>query len=225
MENQQLTHLSQVPSVPLSMTSQEIASTIKKRHDHVLRDIDKILEDLPPNLGAGFKSSTYLDVNGRDRRIFVLDRDSTYCLMAGYDATARMKIVKRWQELESRASVPALSTTEVEAVRENIRIGNLVNKKLNDVVKRLGVCEGRDYHLYNELERISSKLLEFETRPALPAPSPVMQDSSPSTHDAIEDIYHELRVLKAAFSSIQSDAHEALEKIDTHLDSRHGNSY
>lgn len=37
--------------------------------------------------------------------MFVMDRDSTYCLVAGYDANARMRIIKRWQELESKSSV------------------------------------------------------------------------------------------------------------------------
>jgi phage regulator Rha-like protein len=83
------------------MSSREIAELTGKRHDHVLRDIDNLIETLPPDLGTGFQTSTYLDANGQERRQFLLDRDSTYCLVAGYDPAARMRIIKRWQELET----------------------------------------------------------------------------------------------------------------------------
>ena len=35
-----------------------------------------------------------------------MDRDSSICLVSGYDANARMRIIKRWQELESAAPAP-----------------------------------------------------------------------------------------------------------------------
>lgn len=114
MENQSLTSISQAPSVPTSMTSLEIATVTGKQHKNVLRDIDNLLEDLGSELSRGFKSSTYLDSNNTSRRLFVLDRDSTYCLMAGYDGKARMKIIKRWQELETRA-LASPSAEEMEA--------------------------------------------------------------------------------------------------------------
>ena len=89
-------------SATVSMTSREIAELTGKRHDHVLRDIDNLLKTLSPELGNGFKSSTYVSGDPpREYRQFELDRDSTYCLVAGYDANVRMKIIKRWQELEA----------------------------------------------------------------------------------------------------------------------------
>lgn len=100
----------------LTMTSREIAELTGKLHKHVLRDIDTLLETIGPDLGLGFKSSTYTDASGREYRQFILDRDSTYCLVAGYDATTRMRIIKRWQELEQRIIQPSgLFTTEQRA--------------------------------------------------------------------------------------------------------------
>lgn len=82
-----------------TMSSREIAELTGKRHDHVLRDIDNLLKTLPPDLGAGF-SITYEGDPANGYRAYLMDRDSSYCLVSGYDATARMRIIKRWQELE-----------------------------------------------------------------------------------------------------------------------------
>jgi len=84
------------------MTSREIAELTGKRHDNVLRDIDALLEALSSELRNGFTSSTYeAGRPPREYRQFVLDRDATYCLISGYDPNSRMRIIKRWQELET----------------------------------------------------------------------------------------------------------------------------
>lgn len=49
-----------------TMTSLEIAELTGKNHYHVLRDIDKMIQELQPNLVLGYKSSTYKDVNGKE---------------------------------------------------------------------------------------------------------------------------------------------------------------
>ena len=87
-------------SALVSMTSREIAELTGKEHRHVLRDIDNLLKTLSPDLGSGF-SIAYEGDPAHGYRYFILDRDSTYCLVAGYDANARMRIIKRWQELET----------------------------------------------------------------------------------------------------------------------------
>jgi len=70
-----------------------------KEHKHVLRDIDNLLKTLGPDLGRGF-SMAYDGDPAHGYRYFTMDRDSTYCLLTGYDATARMLVIRRWQELE-----------------------------------------------------------------------------------------------------------------------------
>ena len=92
-------------TTPLTMTSREIAELVEKRHDNVLRDIDNLLKKLASDLMAGF-SMTYEGDPSHGFRVFHLDRDSSYCVVAGYDANARMRIIKRWQELESGAALP-----------------------------------------------------------------------------------------------------------------------
>jgi len=91
----------------ITMTSREIAELTGKHHHHVLRDIDNLISTLDPNLVFGFQSSTYTAGDPpREYRQFVLDRDSAYCLIAGYEPNSRMRIIKRWQELEAQAALP-----------------------------------------------------------------------------------------------------------------------
>lgn len=91
------------PAAPLTMTSREIAELTGKEHGNVMRDIRTMLEQLSTdsNLNPCAKSTTY---EGRDLRLYPqyeLDKDTTLTLLLGYDAAARMRVVKRWQELEA----------------------------------------------------------------------------------------------------------------------------
>ena len=106
-----MSNLATLSSNTSTMTSREIAELTGKRHADVLRDIDRTIESLNEDLRLGFKSSTYKDSTGKENRMFELDRDSSYCLVAGYDANARMRIIKRWQELEAQA-IKSLSPAE-----------------------------------------------------------------------------------------------------------------
>lgn len=97
-----------------TMTSKEIAELTGKQHFHVLRDIDDMLLELQhPKLDSGFQLSEYIGKDGKPHRMYEMDRDSSYCLVAGYDVNARMRIIKRWQELESK-NIPK---TFAEALR------------------------------------------------------------------------------------------------------------
>lgn len=54
-----------------SMTNREIAELTGKRHDHVLRDIEKIFEEVnAPNFGAADYLDNYVDNQGNGGRTF-----------------------------------------------------------------------------------------------------------------------------------------------------------
>lgn len=61
-----------VSATPLTMSTLEIAGLMGKRHDHVLRDADKMLADLgeTANKFGGF----YKGENGRDFRVLKLPK-------------------------------------------------------------------------------------------------------------------------------------------------------
>ncbi|WP_417724578.1 phage antirepressor KilAC domain-containing protein [Salipiger sp.] len=87
----------------LTMSSREIAHLCDKRHDHVLRDIEKMLQDIAhPNFGASDFLSSYIDSTGRRLKEYRLPKDLTVTLITGYRADLRYRVVKRLEEMEIR---------------------------------------------------------------------------------------------------------------------------
>jgi phage antirepressor YoqD-like protein len=87
----------------VSMSSREIGVLTNKEHKHVMRDIRDLQNQLGSLFGGLVQVWTHPQ-NGQSYEEFVLDKDTCLTLLLGYDAVARMKVVKRWQELESKES-------------------------------------------------------------------------------------------------------------------------
>lgn len=102
MQLQQITNLTS--SQTITMSSREIADLTGKEHKHVMRDIRTLIETLEqsPDLDFACKTSTYAGVTGQLYQQYELDKDTCMTLLLGYDAVARMRVVKRWQELEAK---------------------------------------------------------------------------------------------------------------------------
>lgn len=85
-----------------TMSSKEIAELTGKRHDHVIRDIRSMLDQLQnPNLGTE-DYQVILAPNNMTSEI-LLNKDLSVCLVSGYNVQLRMAIIKRWTELEAQA--------------------------------------------------------------------------------------------------------------------------
>lgn len=83
------------------MSSLEIAQATGKSHKHVLRDITKILKEIGPLLGQCQYIKTHSpDSYGRLQPIVVLDKELTFTVLTGYNATLRLLVNRRWLELE-----------------------------------------------------------------------------------------------------------------------------
>jgi phage regulator Rha-like protein len=94
------------------MSSQEIADLTGKRHDHVIRDIKKMLENLRTHsskLGNDDYTGVRID---RDYRSFVsgyhLPRRECYILITDYSTLLRARVIDRWQELEEQVAKPSI---------------------------------------------------------------------------------------------------------------------
>lgn len=99
----------------LTMSSREIAELTGKQHSNVMRDIRVMAEELMnSNLNPCVKSTTYVGKDGRTYDQYEIDKETTLCLISGYDATLRMRIIKRWAELEA-ANMRPLTTMEMVA--------------------------------------------------------------------------------------------------------------
>lgn len=114
----------------LTMTSREIAELTGKNHSHVMRDIRALVDAIKqnPELDSGYKVTKYAGVNGQEYEQYELDKDTTLTLLLGYDAVARMKVVKRWQELEDQAAgkekfyIPSTLSEALQLAADQARI-------------------------------------------------------------------------------------------------------
>lgn len=88
----------------LTMTSREIAEVTGKRHSDVKRDIEVMFEQLQEDVSKFAR--IYTDSMNRSQTEYVLDKEHTECLVTGYSALLRMKVIKRMHELEENIRVP-----------------------------------------------------------------------------------------------------------------------
>lgn len=90
----------------MTMSSREITELTGKEHKHVMRD----LRTLRDQLGTLFEGSVQFwthPQNGQNYEEFLIQKDTCLTLLLGYDAVARMKVIKRWQELEAQVAMAA----------------------------------------------------------------------------------------------------------------------
>lgn len=95
------------------ITSIEIAQICEKEHVHVMRDIRRMLEDLGeefhyPNLDSenfgekGWIKTTYKNSRNQEQPMYLLDKNLSLTLVAGYSTILRNRIINRWLELERK---------------------------------------------------------------------------------------------------------------------------
>lgn len=85
----------------LTMTSLEIAELTWKTHSNVLKDIERMFNDLEmPKESQVFYYFAEQSQTGEMRR-YKLDYDLTMTLITWYSTKLRISIIKRWKELEN----------------------------------------------------------------------------------------------------------------------------
>jgi len=174
------------------MTSREIAELTGKRHRDVLRDIDVLINSLRADLRSGFKSSTYIDSTGKSNRQYEMDRDSTYCLVAGYDATARMLIIKRWRELEEQVAAQAAKVNGATTWEEQRQAGKEVRANFTGTLKNHGV---KGYGFANCTNAIYQPLFGAKA-------SQLKQQRGLTTQDSLRDAMSNEELVVSSFAEI-----------------------
>lgn len=96
------------------MSSREIATLCDKRHDNVMADIRKMLDEL--DIYAPDFSGTFITEQGNQYECFNLPKRECLILVSGYNVKIRTKIIDRWQQLE-QATAPRLPQTFADALR------------------------------------------------------------------------------------------------------------
>ena len=120
------------------MSSLEIAEITGKRHDRVLKDARKMLEELG-SIGvvktdaSSFVETSYQNSQNKAQPMVILDKELTFTLITGYSVKLRHLIVKRWLELEGsgfeRVSVQAAVVHLIEREKDNRQVALHALKK------------------------------------------------------------------------------------------------
>ena len=96
------------------MSSREIAEITGKKHFHVFRDISEMLIQLGEE-SSGYIHNWMHPQNGQEYKEYLLTKRLTECLVTGYSAILRIKVIDRLHELEKQDS-PKLPGNYVEAL-------------------------------------------------------------------------------------------------------------
>lgn len=91
------------PLHDVTMSSRDIAEVTGKEHKNVKRDIESMLADLAED--ALTFERIYFDSMNRQQTEYHLDRRHVECLLTGYNAALRMKVIDRMHQLEVGVSI------------------------------------------------------------------------------------------------------------------------
>ena len=169
------------------VTSLDVAETFEKRHDHVLRDVEKLKQDIP-NFGEMFFETTMPDAYGRSQKVFLMNRDGFTVLAMGYTGEKAMKfklayikqfnamekaLIGKIKEREKGIAVRQAFTSALRDSNENERMHGHAYSLYTDVIyksifgksaKQLREEYGidkkdnlRDYFTKEELRMVQSK--------------------------------------------------------------------
>jgi len=81
------------------MDSRDVAKLLKKKHFHVLRDINRIIEEV---IDASILGGIYYDNYGREKPLYKLPYRELMILLTGYSIELRTAVIDRWLALEKK---------------------------------------------------------------------------------------------------------------------------
>ena len=133
------------------VTSLDVAETFEKRHDHVLRDVEKLKKDIP-NFGEMFFETTMPDSYGRSQKAFLMNRDGFTLLVMGYTGEKAMKfkiayikqfnameqaLIGKMKKQEKGIAVRQALTKAIQQSNENERMHGHAYSTYTDVVYKV----------------------------------------------------------------------------------------
>ncbi len=100
-------------------SSTNIAETFNKQHAHILRDVDQLRKDVS-NFGEMFFETTEPDSYGRDRRIYLMNRDGFTLLAMGFTGSKalhfKVEYINAFNQMERQMRQQPKSQAELIAM-------------------------------------------------------------------------------------------------------------
>ncbi|CRY25831.1 Uncharacterized phage-encoded protein [Yersinia enterocolitica] len=143
--NNNIINLNQV----VSMTSLEIADLTGKRHDHVIRDVRKMVQDLDTAPKNGVSEENYVDPTGRQLPMYRLDRKHAFILVSGYSVHLRAKCYDHIQALEQQ-----VLQLEDQKKRAAVQSANRRGVTWGDYCKTVGLPTQKLMHILKKERKL-----------------------------------------------------------------------
>lgn len=122
-------------------TSLQVAQNFEKKHQHVLRDIDALKQDVS-NFGQMFIESNQPDSYGRDRRIYYMNRDGFSLLAMGFTGKKalqfKLKYIDAFNQMEKQLQQqkPLSLPEQIQLIAKGY---DGLSKDVEDIKNRMGL--------------------------------------------------------------------------------------
>ncbi|KJZ81604.1 Anti-repressor protein [Candidatus Liberibacter solanacearum] len=136
-----------------TMSSREIAGITGKEHKNVIRDIEKMFNQLKIEL-VKFQG-LYEDQKGEMRKCYHLPRRECLILVSGYDTVLRAKIIDRWEALETGTAQPRFKPQKPKVFITGVLLKELrlLTDNHGNLMRKAGIDE-------NQILIASSRVME-----------------------------------------------------------------
>jgi len=131
-----------------TMSSREIARITNKKHAHILRDCDVLNESYVKLSLTKIGSCNYTSKNGQQYREYLLTRIQCFDLITGYDTELRIKVNRRWEELEANQLPPSLPAPIVQECDTDSELITITMSRLEYNVSEL--IKNKDNYTFNQ---------------------------------------------------------------------------
>ena len=149
-----------------TMSSLEIAELTGKRHDNIVNDIVRILNEA--GIGVLQFEGSYLSSQNKELLCYNLPKRECDLVISGYSVKYRLAIIDRWHELEANkkpmtrlelAKMQVALIMELEDSKENVKRLEIEIDESMDwcSIKRMEFLTGKNYN-WRELKSSSIKL-------------------------------------------------------------------
>ena len=150
-------------------TSLQIAEKFGKRHDHVVRDIENLLEGIPKSGETYFQKSSYKnEQNGQEYPMYYMNRDGFSLLVMGFKGKKalewKLQYIKAFNQMEH-----ILNEKSTDMWIETRKQGKITRKSETDVIKQLieyAKKQGSEHSdkLYITYSRLANKMAGITNR-------------------------------------------------------------
>lgn len=116
-------------------TSLDVAEKFGKRHDSVVRNIEKLIIDSPQKCGQLFSKSNYKDTSGKSNKMYYMNRDGFSLLVMGFNGKKalewKLKYIEAFNSMEK-----LLTEKQTQTWIETRKQSKLTRNAEMDVVKK-----------------------------------------------------------------------------------------